>query len=783
MHLRTLSKISTAVILSMLVLGMHTSTNAASNAWDSLAPLRAKAEEERAKAEQERLAQERRTKEKEDVPRRAQEQQAEADAKKKKAERVETKKSERPPQPAPTPSPSSSGWFGRTSSNPQPPQPSPESTGSSFLTIFGMDQASQDRKAKEREAEEVREQIKQAAIESDRRRELAQQQAAQRAEHAAKFLYTKQSRINFDPSPPVTAADDSVKILIQPNPDIMAKILGDVQNVALTFYPGSSSPAQYRVSGSITLFEQCFANRTFGAPAAKIKVDIETQIWNPKGIVPAIANSTRLNLDYSADTSQAGFPVEAPLSPHFSQKTYYFTSDITITDPATGISRPVSQSPLKVGTDGTIQTVQPWAMILPYDWKGYADTYTNYPLFLEFNLRNDPDGSLRLYGQFNAESNLLASTWTNGKWVASGVGSGISSTVSTVGAVGKGVLYTAPRAVVGAVWNLIPNFRKKESPLAESIQNSSSNIEGLESAHQAALEVARQEEAAQTVRVNKSTPVIQRAYRIHKARKQLQQLKIAKQQEDDLVRNFLGYLGDPKTALTPNSRETRLVSWAASSYNVFNQTTPDYALVKARTNADQYGILFDLAVSYRSNQNDSHADNNWILKAREMGDDDLPAAVKLVRQCSAVLDGKDAEDNVSKAINDMMADTLATGGRIGIDLHRQATKAELEVMIPALRLSGQRAFTLAEDDVNAALEELARIYLDAAFKYENLAASPNRKAVYDEGRFNSHKAHCFVAATRGLGDIDDQLEAFSARLGKMGVSNVKTTRAGYDAFD
>ncbi len=286
MHLRALSKISTAVILSMFVLGMHTSTNATSNTRDSLAPLRAKAEEERAKAEQERrakekedvarraqeqeektkkaeeerakaeqerLAQERRTKE--DVARRAQEQQAEADAKKKKSERVETKKSERPPQPAPTPS--SSGWFGRTSSNPQPPQPSPESTRSSLLTIFGMDQASQDRKAKEREAQEVREKIKQAAIESGRRRELAQQQAAQRAEDAAKFLYSNQSRINFDPSPPVTAADDSVKILIQPNPRIMAKILGDVQNVALTFYPGSSSPAQYRVSGSITLFEQC----------------------------------------------------------------------------------------------------------------------------------------------------------------------------------------------------------------------------------------------------------------------------------------------------------------------------------------------------------------------------------------------------------------------------------------------------------------------------------------------------------------------------------------------
>jgi len=293
-------------------------------------------------------------------------------------------------------------------------------------------------------------------------------------------------------------------------------------------------------------------------------------------------------------------------------------------------------------------------------------------------------------------------------------------------------------------------------------------------------------EAAREVRVNESAPVIQGAYRIHKARKQLQQLKIARQQQDDLVRNFLGYLGGNPAPLSPNSREAQLVSWAASSYNVFSQPTPDYTFVKARTNAAQYEGLFDLVVSYRThNPLDSHADNNWILIARDKIDPDsnLPAAVKLVRQCSAVLDGKEAEDNVSKAINDMMADTLATGGRIGIDLHRQATKAELEVMIPALRLSGQRAFTLAEDDVNAALEELARIYLDAAFKYENLAASPNRKAVYDEGRFNSHKAHCFVAATRGLGDIDDQLEAFSARLGKMGVSNVKTTRAGYDAFD
>ena len=427
-------------------------------------------------------------------------------------------------------------------------------------------------------------------------------------------------------------------------------------------------------------------------------------------------------------------------------------------------------------------------MILPYDWKEYPDTYINYPLFLEFSLRNHPNGCLKLYGEFKAQSNLLASTWTNGKWLASGLGRGISSTASTVGAVGKGVLYTAPRAVADAAWKLFPSFRKKESPPAESIQNSSSNIEGLESAHQAGLrEAARQEDAARTVRVNKSTSVIQGAYRIHKARKQLQQLKIAKQQDDALVTNFLGWLGNPKTALTPGSREARLASWSTGSYNVFNQTHPDYAFVKTRANADQYGDLFDLAVSYRAhNPLDSHADNNWILKAREMGDDDLSAAVKLVSRCHHVLTtAKPESDEVLQAIDAMMADTLATGGRIGIDLHRQATRAEMEVMIRALRLSGQRALALAQDDGNAALEELAKIYLDAAFRHESLS-SPNRKAVYDEGLFNSHKAHCFMAAAtvKDSTITDGDIEAvLSKRNFDMGALNVKATRACYNRYD
>ena len=307
----------------------------------------------------------------------------------------------------------------------------------------------------------------------------------------------------------------------------------------------------------------------------------------------------------------------------------------------------------------------------------------------------------------------------------------------------------------------------------------------LEREHQAALEVARKAEEKARAREalvkkaadfqkNDGAKKIQTVWKSHRA----------KQQDDALVANFLSLLGGKPAALTSNSREARLASWTTGSYNVFNQTHPDYTFVKARANADQYGGLFDLAVSYRAhNPLDSHADNNWILKAREMGADDLSAAVKLVRQCSAVLDGKDIDDEVSKAIDAMMADTLATGGRIGIDLHRQATRAEMEVMIPALRLSGQRALALAGNDVDAALAELARIYLNAAFKSEKGDTSSRVVGYPDDKLFNSHKAHCFIAATRGLGDIDDQLEAFNERLGQMGVSNVKATRAGYIDFD
>ena len=166
-----------------------------------------------------------------------------------------------------------------------------------------------------------------------------------------------------------------------------------------------------------------------------------------------------------------------------------------------------------------------------------------------------------------------------------------------------------------------------------------------------------------------------------------------------------------------------------------------------------------------------------------MGDDDLSAAVKLVSQCSAVLDGKDIDDEVSKAIDAMMADTLATGGRIGIDLHRQATDAEMLVMIRALRMSGQRAFALSGNKADNALEELAKTYLDAPFKSQKGDTSSRVVGYPDDKLFNSHKAHCFLAAISGLGDIDDQLEAFNKRLGQMGVSNVKATRAGYVDFD
>ena len=306
----------------------------------------------------------------------------------------------------------------------------------------------------------------------------------------------------------------------------------------------------------------------------------------------------------------------------------------------------------------------------------------------------------------------------------------------------------------------------------------------LEREHQEALEVARQAAEARAreelVLKTKKVTIVQAAVREHLARKKVKQ-------EDDLVTNFLGYLGEPTTVLRDKSREARLVSWATGSYNVFNQTHPDYTFVKARANADQYGILFDLAVSYRfHNPLDGHADNSWILIARDKIDPDsnLSAAVKLVRQCSAVLDGKDIDDEVSKGIDAMMADTLATGGRIGIDLHRQATDAEMLVMIRALRISGQRALALAGDDAGNALEEIAKTYLDAPFKSQKGDTSSRVVGYPDDKLFNSHKAHCFIAATRGLGDIDDQLEAkFSVRLGQMGVSNVKATRAGYDTFD
>ena len=300
-------------------------------------------------------------------------------------------------------------------------------------------------------------------------------------------------------------------------------------------------------------------------------------------------------------------------------------------------------------------------------------------------------------------------------------------------------------------------------------------------------------EAAQVVRVNKGATAIQSAFRGHKDRQLIvKPLRIEKQkqQEDDLVRNFLGYLGgQPAAALTKGSREARLASWSESSYNVFNQTNPDYTFVKERANADQYEGLFDLAVSYRAHQNpyDSHADNNWILKAREMGTDDLlPAAVKLVRHCSAVLDGKDvSKDGVLKAISDIAEDTLVTGGRIGLDLHRQATRAEMEVMIPALRFSGERAFKLAGDNVDDALAELARIYLDAAFKSQKGDTSARVIDYVDETLFSQHKAHCFLAATRGLKDagVDERIEeTFGERLGKMGAQ-IKGTRAYYNDFD
>ena len=306
-------------------------------------------------------------------------------------------------------------------------------------------------------------------------------------------------------------------------------------------------------------------------------------------------------------------------------------------------------------------------------------------------------------------------------------------------------------------------------------------------------EADRQAEAARVVRVNRGATAIQSAFRGHKDRQLIvKPLRIEKQQDDALVTNFLGWLGNPKTALTPGSREARLVSWVTGSYNVFNQTHPDYTFVKNQLKADQYGDLFDLVVSFRAhNPLDGHANNSWILKAIEMGDDDLSAAVKLVRQCSAVLDGKDIDDEVSKAIDAMMADTLATGGRIGIDLHRQATDAEMLVMIRALRMSGQRVLALAKKDGKDgnALEELAKTYLDAPFKSQKGDTSSRVIEYLDDELsklFNSHKAHCFMAAAtvKDSTITDGDIEAvLSKRDFDVGALNVRATRADYDAFD
>ena len=214
--------------------------------------------------------------------------------------------------------------------------------------------------------------------------------------------------------------------------------------------------------------------------------------------------------------------------------------------------------------------------------------------------------------------------------------------------------------------------------------------------------------------------------------------------------------------------------------------------MKNQLKADQYGDLFDLVVSFRAhNPLDGHANNSWILKAIEMGDDDLSAAVKLVRQCSAVLDGKDIDDEVSKAIDAMMADTLATGGRIGIDLHRQATDAEMLVMIRALRMSGQRVLALAKKDGKDgnALEELAKTYLDAPFKSQKGDTSSRVIEYLDDELsklFNSHKAHCFMAAAtvKDSTVTDGDIEAvLSKRDFDVGALNVRATRADYDAFD
>ena len=280
------------------------------------------------------------------------------------------------------------------------------------------------------------------------------------------------------------------------------------------------------------------------------------------------------------------------------------------------------------------------------------------------------------------------------------------------------------------------------------------------------------QKAEQSAKENKGAVVLQAAFRGHKGRQESGQLRVEKQ-ESDLVSNFLGFLGGNPMPLKDKSREARLASWATGSYNVFNQTTPDYAFVKTQANADQYDGLFDLAVSFRSKQDDSHADNSWILKAREMGPGDLPAAVKLVRRCHEVL---------MKAAAEMSEDVLVTGGHIGIDLQSQATEDEMRVMIPALRHSGANAFLAKGGNADNTLAELSRIYLDAAFKYES-ANSPNRKAVYNEKLFNQHKAHCFIAAATFKGStITDA--AIAAELAKKGIEmkelEIGQIRENYD---
>ncbi|RZI45660.1 hypothetical protein [Candidatus Finniella inopinata] len=336
----------------------------------------------------------------------------------------------------------------------------------------------------------------------------------------------------------------------------------------------------------------------------------------------------------------------------------------------------------------------------------------------------------------------------------------------------------------------VENERKAEEKLkaqeAEQIETARIEAERLSEIKRKEAEALQVAKAEWEAKLNENAPIVQGLWKVRKARQQLKELKTVKQQEKAFVSNFLGFLGGaPSSSLTTNSREEKLVSWSGSSYKLFSayswDSNPDYTFVKTQAKANQYGDLFDLAVSHRAHSlNDSHADNNWTLKAREMGDDNLPAAVKLVRRCTQVLskDNEDASPDVLKAIAEMAEDTLATGGRIGIDLRRQATAAELAVMIPALRQSGQRALLAAASKVENALESLARIYLDAAFKSAGFLKSRDH-----ENLFNSHKAHCFIAATRGLKDCDDLIDSnFGSRLG-MNKAQIQSTKQYYDSFD